>query len=67
MPDLSIKDVTAPVSFPAMIVSQEDGGIKARAAFDMDRTMWNVRYGSDKLYERLGMRLVTMWSVLSCF
>jgi len=56
--DLTIKDVTAPVSFPAMIVPQEDGSIKAQAAFDIDRTNWNIRYGSGKLYERLGMHLV---------
>jgi len=56
--DLTIKDVTAPVSFPAMIVPQEDGSIKAQAMFDIDRTNWNVRYGSGKLYERLGMHLV---------
>jgi rhodanese-related sulfurtransferase len=56
--DLAIKDITAPVSFPAMIVPQEDGSIKAQAAFDIDRTIWNVLYGSGRLFEKLGMHLV---------
>jgi hypothetical protein len=37
---------------------EDDGSIKAHAALDIDRTFWNVRYGSGKLYERLGMHLV---------
>jgi hypothetical protein len=38
--------------------SQEDGTLKAQAALDIDRTLWNVCYGSGRLYERLGMHLV---------
>ena len=55
---LTIKGVTGPLCFPAMVVPQEDGTIKAQAAIDLDRTLWNVCYGSGKLYERLGMHLV---------
>ena len=56
--DLTIRDVTRPVCFPAVVAPQQDGGIKAHAAFDIDRTLWNVCYGSAKLFERLGMHLV---------
>ncbi|AJE04914.1 sulfurtransferase [Geobacter pickeringii] len=56
--DLTIKDVTRPVSFPAIVAPQQDGGIKAHGAFDIDRTLWNVCYGSCRLYEHLGMHLV---------
>ena len=56
--NLTIRDVTRPVTFPAVIYPQEEGSIKAQAAFDLDRTLWNVFYGSGKLYERLGMHLV---------
>lgn len=56
--ELTIRDVTRPVSFPAIVAPQADGGIKAHAAFDIDRTLWNVCYGSGKLFERLGMHLV---------
>jgi rhodanese-related sulfurtransferase len=55
---LAIKDVTCPIQFLADISPQEDGSIKAHAALNIDRTLWNVRYGSGKLYERLGMHWV---------
>ncbi len=56
--DLTIRDVTRPVCFPAVVAPQQDGGIKVHAAFDIDRTLWNVCYGSARLFERLGMHLV---------
>jgi polyisoprenoid-binding protein YceI len=56
--DLTIRDVTRPVSFPAIVAPQPDGSVKAHAAFDIDRTHWNISYGSFRLFERLGMHLV---------
>jgi rhodanese-related sulfurtransferase len=56
--DLTIRDVSRSISFPATVAPQADGGIKAHAAFEIDRTLWNVCYGSGKLFERLGMHLV---------
>ncbi len=56
--DLSIRDVTRSISFPSIVAQQQDGSIKAHAAFDIDRTLWNVCYGSCRLFERLGMHLV---------
>jgi rhodanese-related sulfurtransferase len=56
--DLTIKGTTRPVSFPALVAPQEDGSIKCHAAFDIDRTLWGVCYGSGRLFERLGMHLV---------
>lgn len=55
---LTIKGTGRPICFPAMIAAQADGTLKAQAALDLDRTLWNVSYGSGKLYERLGMHLV---------
>jgi hypothetical protein len=55
---LIIKDTTHPMCFPAIVAAQDDGSLKAQAAFNLDRTLWNVCYGSGKLYERLGMHLV---------
>jgi polyisoprenoid-binding protein YceI len=55
---LTIKETTRPICFPAMVAPQEDGTLKAQAALDIDRTFWNVCYGSGRLYERLGMHLV---------
>jgi len=56
--DLTIRNVTHPVSVPAIVAPQMDGSLKAHAIFDLDRTLWDASYGSSKLYERLGMHLV---------
>ena len=55
---LTLKETTRTISFPAIVAAQEDGSLKAQAAFDFDRTLWGVCYGSGRLYERLGMHLV---------
>lgn len=55
---LTIKETARSICFPAIIAPQDDGALKAHAALDFDRTLWNVCYGSGKLYERLGMHLV---------
>jgi polyisoprenoid-binding protein YceI len=56
--DVYIKDVTRELTFPAAIVIEEDGTLKAHAHFDFDRTLWNVKYGSWKFFKLLGMHLV---------
>jgi len=56
--ELTIKGVTREIKFPVATAPQEDGSIKAQAAFHIDRTDWNICYGSGKLFEKLGMHLV---------
>ncbi len=55
---LTLKGVTRELRFPAVIVPQDDGSLKAQATIDLDRTLWNVVYGSGRFFERLGMHLV---------
>jgi len=55
---LTVKGITRPLCFPAMVAPQDDGSVKAHAALDIDRTLWDVLYGSGRFYERLGMHLV---------
>jgi rhodanese-related sulfurtransferase/polyisoprenoid-binding protein YceI len=55
---LKIKDVERGIDFPALIVDTEDGNFKVVSHLDFDRTLWNVRYGSVKFFEKLGMHLV---------
>lgn len=55
---LTIKGVSRELSIPAIIVPGDDGSVQAHACFDIDRTEWNVLYGSGKLFEWLGMHLV---------
>ena len=57
--ELTIRDVTRQIAFPAIVAPQADGSIKAHAAFDIDRTLWNVCYGSGELFERFCMHLCT--------
>ena len=56
--ELTIKGVTRPLTFQVSLALQEDGTLKAQAAFDIDRTAWNITYGSGRLFEKLGMHLV---------
>jgi polyisoprenoid-binding protein YceI len=46
------------ISFLATLSNLDDGKIAAEAHFDLDRTRWNVLYGSSRLFEHLGMHLV---------
>ena len=55
---LTIKGVAHEITFPAVLVLQEDGSLAAEAHFDIDRTLWNVNYGSGKIFEKLGKHLV---------
>ena len=55
---LCLKGVSRTVSFPAIIESTPEGVIAADAHLDIDRTEWNVLYGSGKFYEKLGKHLV---------
>lgn len=55
---LTLKGVTEDLGFPAIIEVLPGGGLSAEAHFDIDRTRWNVIYGSGKFYEKLGQHLV---------
>jgi polyisoprenoid-binding protein YceI len=50
--NLTIKGITHPVSFPAKI-EVADGIVKANGKLTIDRTKWNVRYGSGKFLDNL--------------
>ena len=55
---LTLKGVTRELSFPAIISPEADGSVRAQASLELDRTLWDVIYGSGRLFERLGMHLV---------
>ncbi len=56
--DLTIKGLSNGVTFKAVTGWNSDGVLFAQAVLDIDRTRWNVMYGSGKFFERLGMHLV---------
>lgn len=45
--NLTLKDVTKNITFPAK-VDVKDNTVTAAANFDIDRTWWNMSYGNDK-------------------
>ena len=55
---LTLKDVTAPLTFTAISGLTDDGKAAAQASFAIDRTKWNVKYGSGRLFRNLGGHLV---------
>jgi polyisoprenoid-binding protein YceI len=55
--NLTIKGITKNISFPAN-VSINDQTITAKADFDIDRTQWDIKYGSGKFFEGLGDKMI---------
>lgn len=53
-----LRGVNADLAFDATINTNEEGGLMAQAHFDMDRTRWEVIYGSSRFFKHLGMHLV---------
>lgn len=54
---LTIKGITNEISFPAT-VEIENNKFAAYADFNLDRTKWDVRYGSKKFYEDIGDKVI---------
>ena len=55
---LELRGVKADLAFQATLTNTPDDGLAAEAHFDIDRTRWNVIYGSARFFENLGIHLV---------
>jgi polyisoprenoid-binding protein YceI len=55
---LTVKDATHPIEFPAIVSERDDGTLVAVAQVEIDRTRWNVLYGSGRFFRFLGRHLV---------
>jgi rhodanese-related sulfurtransferase len=55
---LTLKGVSREIDFLAILAPTPEGLLAADAHFDLDRTQWNILYGSGKFYEKLGKHLV---------
>jgi polyisoprenoid-binding protein YceI len=55
--DLTIKGKTNEVKFPAMIQTK-DGKTTATANITIDRTKWDIKYGSGKFFTGLGDKVI---------
>ena len=58
MAELTVKDSSRPITFPAIVSLGADGALTAVAQIEMDRTQWNVLYGSGRFFKMLGKHLV---------
>ena len=56
--DLTIKGITHSITFPGSINKNDDGTYTAGAKAGIDRTLWDVRYGSGKFFEDLGDKMI---------
>jgi len=56
--ELNLRGVSAELEFDATVTLSDDGALAMEAHFDMDRTRWNVIYGSTRFFEHLGMHKV---------
>lgn len=54
---MTIKGITQTISFPATIKVEGDK-ITAKAKFDVDRTKFDVRYGSGSFFDNLGDNVI---------
>lgn len=55
---LKLRGLTREVRFPATVSLLNDKTIGIEAHFDIDRTRWDIIYGSSRFFEHLGMHLV---------
>jgi len=56
--DLTIKKTTKPTTIPALI-TVKDKTVKAVGSLEIDRTLYDVRYGSGKFFEKLGDKAIS--------
>jgi polyisoprenoid-binding protein YceI len=55
--NLTIKGITKSISFPAEI-SVKGGKVAARASITIDRTDYNIKYGSKKFFDSIGDKAI---------
>lgn len=55
--NLTIKGITKAITFPATI-NVSDNVVAANAEFDIDRTEWDIKYGSGKFFQDLGDKMI---------
>ncbi len=56
--DLTIRDVTAPINFTAQVFSA-DGRLDIKSDIVIDRTKWNIKYGSGQFFKDLGDQMIS--------
>lgn len=57
--NLTIKGKTNPISFPATVVVAKDGSVAATGKLTVDRSKYDVRYGSNSFFDNLGDKAIS--------
>ncbi|SHF79326.1 Polyisoprenoid-binding protein YceI [Mariniphaga anaerophila] len=55
--DLTIKGITHPVTFDAEVALQDET-LQAKGKIEVDRTLYDIRYGSGKFFDSLGDNMI---------
>jgi polyisoprenoid-binding protein YceI len=55
--DLTIKGITRPVTFPS-VIQIKDGKARAAGTVTVDRSQFDVRYGSQKFFPNIGDKII---------
>lgn len=57
--NLTIKEKTNPIEFPATVTMEGDSLMITSESFELDRTKWDVNYGSKSIFPNLGDKFVS--------
>lgn len=55
--DLTIKDISHSISFPAEII-ETDNTLTAAAEFEIDRTKWDITFDSGSIFQEIGDKAI---------
>lgn len=56
--DLTIKGITKSITFPATFSKSAGNGFEGNAKITIDRTLWDIKYGSSNFFEGLGDKAI---------
>ena len=56
--DLFIKDKKNPIEISAIVKNSNERELEFSSDFEIDRSLWDVRYGSDKFFDNLGDKVI---------
>jgi hypothetical protein len=56
--DLTLKGMTKPIVFPAVIY-MKGNQLKAEGTIALDRTLWDIKYGSGTFFDNLGDKIIS--------
>ncbi|MBI2473053.1 YceI family protein [Candidatus Uhrbacteria bacterium] len=56
--NMTIKGIENKISFPAKIETTQEG-IRLAGTMELDRTLWDIKYGSEKFFDNLGDNLIS--------